>query len=213
MSVDNKPPDDRVPRRAFTPTNPIGKVVVQFDRFDVDGPWCLSTISQSELRSLLGRIKSIETVTVGEAFNQTEEPGKDYPIGSLSNKTAIERLVELRSPACRTPWLVHCPFPCWPEVRGGALLCSPSWACQHFEAWSFPRGISGMIQTRLRPSRAITRAEASARSRCRGIGIVVTAPAEVPDSYPGCGQSEPSSVYGYGRGEPVRHRGARELAA
>ena len=44
---------------------------------------------------LLNRIKSIETMTMSEAFNQRDEPGKDYAIADLPSKAARERLVVL----------------------------------------------------------------------------------------------------------------------
>lgn len=92
-----RPSNDRTPRKArtFNPTDPTDKVVVQFGRFDVDSQWCLSTIAPDELRTLLNRIKSFETMTVTEAFNQHDEPGKDYSIADLPLNAALERLVEL----------------------------------------------------------------------------------------------------------------------
>ena len=76
-------------------TNLTGKVVVQFGRFDIDGQWCLSKITPDDMRTLLGRIRSIETMSITEAFNHGDEPGKDYPIDDLPSKAARERLVEL----------------------------------------------------------------------------------------------------------------------
>jgi hypothetical protein len=91
------PSDDRTPRKArtFNPTNPTGKVVVQFGRFDIGSQWCLSKMTPTEMRTLLDRIRSIETMTVIEAFNYGEEPGKDYSIDDLPSRAARERLVEL----------------------------------------------------------------------------------------------------------------------
>jgi hypothetical protein len=88
-------PADKRPRRAFTPSEPEGKLVVLFSRIDLDGPWCLTKISQAHHRHLLGRIQGFESMTVREAFNQGEEPGKDYAINDLPNKDARKRLVEL----------------------------------------------------------------------------------------------------------------------
>ncbi len=92
-----RPTDDRRPRKArtFNPTNSTGTVVVQFGRFDVDSQWCLSKITPDAMRTLLARIRSIESMTVAEAFNNRDEPGKDYSIDDLPSKEARERLVEL----------------------------------------------------------------------------------------------------------------------
>jgi hypothetical protein len=92
-----RPSDDRIPRKArtFNPTNPTDKVVVQVGRFDVGSQWCLSEVTQDEIRTLLGRIRSIETMTITEAFNYGDEPGKDYSIEDLPTKAARDRLVEL----------------------------------------------------------------------------------------------------------------------
>ena len=94
-----RPPKDdrRTPLRKheFTPPDPSGKVVVQFGRCDVGGPWCLSKLSTGELVTLLQRIAAFETMTVSEAFNARDEPGKDYPVSDLPSKEARERLVEL----------------------------------------------------------------------------------------------------------------------
>lgn len=98
VALGARPRDDRTPRKAhtFNPTNPTGKVVLQFGRFDIDGQWCLSKITPDDMRTLLGRIRSIETMSVTEAFNNGDEPGKDYSIADLPSKAARERLVELK---------------------------------------------------------------------------------------------------------------------
>ncbi len=92
-----RPAGDRTPRKArtFNPTNPTGKVVVQLGRFDLGSEWCLSKITPSDHRSLLKRIRDIETMTVSEVFNQREEPGKDYPVADIPLRAARDRLVEL----------------------------------------------------------------------------------------------------------------------
>ncbi|WP_189209036.1 hypothetical protein [Actinokineospora fastidiosa] len=88
-------PTEKRPRRALTPSEPEGKLVVLFSRIDLDGPWCLTKISQTDHRNLLSRIQSFETMTVREAFNHGEEPGKDYAIEDLPSKAARKRLEEL----------------------------------------------------------------------------------------------------------------------
>jgi hypothetical protein len=92
-----RPSDDRTPRKArtFNPTTPTGKVVVQSGRFDIDSQWCISKIRPDEMRTLFNRIRSIATMTVIEAFNYGDEPGKDYSIDDLPSRAARERLVEL----------------------------------------------------------------------------------------------------------------------
>jgi hypothetical protein len=73
-----RPSDDRIPRktRTFNPTNPTGKVVVQFGRFDVGSQWCLSKITSDEMRTLLDRVRSIETMAITEVFNYSDEPAR-----------------------------------------------------------------------------------------------------------------------------------------
>ncbi|MGH3830079.1 MAG: hypothetical protein ACRDRS_06435 [Pseudonocardiaceae bacterium] len=68
---------------------------MQFGRFDIGSQWCLAKITPEEMLTLLGRIRSIETMTITEAFNYGDEPGKDYSIDDLPSKAARERLVEL----------------------------------------------------------------------------------------------------------------------
>jgi hypothetical protein len=81
--------------RKFAVAEPDGKVVVQFGRFDVDGPWCLSKITPDDHRNVLTKIRDIETMTVKEVFNNTEEPGKDYDVNRLPTSVASKRLAEL----------------------------------------------------------------------------------------------------------------------
>lgn len=69
---------------------------MQFGRFDAGSQWCLSKITPDEIRTLLGRIRNIETMTITEVFNSSDEPGKDYSIEDLPSNAARERLVELK---------------------------------------------------------------------------------------------------------------------
>lgn len=93
-----RPKGGKTPRmqRKFNPTDPAGKVVVQFGRFDVGSEWCLSQVESEELRTVLQRIGAIETMTVREAFNNQDEPGKDYSVADLPTKAARERLIHLK---------------------------------------------------------------------------------------------------------------------
>jgi hypothetical protein len=97
VDPDARPTGGRVPLKArtFNPTNSTGTVVVRFGRFDVGGQWCLSKITPDAMQKLLARIRDIETMTITEAFNNRDEPGKDYPIAELPSREARERLVEL----------------------------------------------------------------------------------------------------------------------
>jgi hypothetical protein len=60
------------------------KIRFRFDRVDVGGKWCVSLISQADLAALLKKLGHFETMTLSEAFFSGEEPGKRYPITSLS---------------------------------------------------------------------------------------------------------------------------------
>lgn len=97
VARDARPTDDRVPRKAhtFNPANSMDTVVVQFGRFDIGGEWCLSKITPDAMQTLLVRIRDIETMTIAEAFNNRDEPGKDYSLDDLPSKEARQRLVEL----------------------------------------------------------------------------------------------------------------------
>lgn len=88
-------PTARTPRREFRPDDPDGKIIIQFGRFDIGGPWCLTSITREDHAALLARIRSIERMTVLEAFNNGEEPGKDYEVGRIPNTQALSRLREL----------------------------------------------------------------------------------------------------------------------
>lgn len=87
--------NERRPRAEFTPSEPEGKVVVLFSRIDLDSHWCLTKISPADHRTLLERIKNVESMTVQEVFHRGDEPGKDYPLPNLPNKDALDRLREL----------------------------------------------------------------------------------------------------------------------
>lgn len=69
--------------------------MVQFGRFDIGSSWCLSKITPDGMKTLLARIRDIETMTITEAFNNRDEPGKDYSLDTLPSNEARERLVEL----------------------------------------------------------------------------------------------------------------------
>jgi len=77
VACGTRPSDDRIPRKArtFNPTNPTDKVVVQFGRFDVGSQWCLSEVTPDEMRTLLGRIRNIETMTITEGVQQRRRTG------------------------------------------------------------------------------------------------------------------------------------------
>ncbi|MGH3565499.1 MAG: hypothetical protein ACRDRH_05605 [Pseudonocardia sp.] len=68
---------------------------MQFGRCDVGSDWCITKITQPDHVTLLDRIRSIETMKVTEAFNASDEPGKDYELSGLPNRAAQERLVKL----------------------------------------------------------------------------------------------------------------------
>ena len=86
---------DQVPRRKVAPAPPpAGTLVVQFGRFDVDGPWCLSKITPEDHRNLLTRIGEIETMTVQQVFG-TGNTGTDYEVAKMPTPVALRRLTEL----------------------------------------------------------------------------------------------------------------------
>jgi hypothetical protein len=85
----------RQPRRRFEPQDSAGRLLIRFNKLDVGGPWCLANITQAEHRKMLERLRSIESMTVREAFNNGDEPGKHYPVDSLPNAEAQRRLEDL----------------------------------------------------------------------------------------------------------------------
>lgn len=62
---------------------------------DREGPWAWDNHDAKTLLAVLGHLKSVETMTVQEAF-QGGYPGKDYPVEALPTKTAQDRLVALK---------------------------------------------------------------------------------------------------------------------
>ena len=63
----------------------------RFNLTDIDGPWCLTKVTQSDHRDILTKLKEFEGMKVGEVFKGY--PGKDYD--SVSNPVANKRLLEL----------------------------------------------------------------------------------------------------------------------
>ncbi|TNM66869.1 hypothetical protein FHN55_12255 [Streptomyces sp. NP160] len=61
---------------------------------DLDGPWGFLKMAPTELRAVLDRLSSFETMTVREVFYTGEEPGKHYSVDDLV-KEARDRLTEL----------------------------------------------------------------------------------------------------------------------
>jgi len=89
------PAAKRVPPRAGQlPPPPTDTLIVRFNEFDVDGPWCLTKAPGSEIRDLLAKIASWETMRLMEVFTGGT-PGKDYDLPALPNKVARDRLREL----------------------------------------------------------------------------------------------------------------------
>jgi hypothetical protein len=88
--------DDRPRARTFVPADPDGKIIIQFGRVDVGGPWCLSKITPEDHQLLLENIRSFESMTMHEVFSSSGYPGKDYPLeNGLPNQEATDRLLTL----------------------------------------------------------------------------------------------------------------------
>lgn len=69
-------------------------LVVRLNRVDVGSPWCLSRISAADLSDLLGRLRSIESMTIeGLSANRV---WKDYKVEDVPNKDAAKRLQEIQ---------------------------------------------------------------------------------------------------------------------
>lgn len=69
-------------------------LVWRFADLDDSGEWCLSSIERDHLRGLLAKLKSFESMTVGEVFAPGAEHGKRYDIAKLPDR-ATRRLVEI----------------------------------------------------------------------------------------------------------------------
>lgn len=71
-----------------------GNLVVRWNRFDFDGPWCLARSDAVTIVELMKQIKSFESMTPKEVFdNPGTEVGKDYGDPScLPNEAARRRL-------------------------------------------------------------------------------------------------------------------------
>lgn len=82
--------------RAFRPSGSDSSLRVRFNHVDVSGPWCLSLIEPDHLADLLGRLRSLETMTCAEVFFAPDrDEGKTYQVDDLPNTDARSRLVEL----------------------------------------------------------------------------------------------------------------------
>jgi hypothetical protein len=102
-----KTPPVRTAAAAKSPPRPSGglpgtgnsgeRMCWRFGFVDEAGPWGFDTVSSgSELCEILGHLRSIETMTVGEVFpGGRSYPGKDYTISSIPNSEAHSRLDEI----------------------------------------------------------------------------------------------------------------------
>jgi hypothetical protein len=88
-------PDERKPRREFTPEDADDKLVILFSRVDLDSEWCLTKITPEDHRGLLDRIRSIESMTLFQVFSNDGKIGKDYDIPTIPSAGARRRLEEL----------------------------------------------------------------------------------------------------------------------
>lgn len=68
--------------------------VWRFADLDSDGPWSLSSCSQSDLPDIFAKLKTFEAMKLGEIFAPGSEHGKTYPVETLP-KHAQDRLTEL----------------------------------------------------------------------------------------------------------------------
>ena len=68
--------------------------VWRFADLDDEGPWALSACSQSDLPDIFAKLKSFETMTIGQIFQPGSDHGKAYPVETLP-KHALDRLTEL----------------------------------------------------------------------------------------------------------------------
>jgi hypothetical protein len=69
-------------------------LVWRFGHLDDDGDWCLSQIGTDALRGLLDKLKSFETMTVGEVFAPGSEHGKRYAVEDMPSQ-AQHRLLAI----------------------------------------------------------------------------------------------------------------------
>lgn len=68
--------------------------VWRFADVDDGGDWSLHTIKPEEFVGLLDKLKSFESMTIGEIFAPGQEHGKRYPVNDLP-AAAWKRLLEL----------------------------------------------------------------------------------------------------------------------
>jgi hypothetical protein len=64
----------------------------RFRHVDHDGPWGFGKMNGEELCGLMKTLASFETMTMGEAFPGSGQPGKDYDIEGIPTQEARDRL-------------------------------------------------------------------------------------------------------------------------
>lgn len=69
--------------------------VWRFADLDDDGPWALSACSTTDLPDIFAKLKTFESMTIGEIFSPGSDHGKSYSVETLP-KHALDRLTELR---------------------------------------------------------------------------------------------------------------------
>ena len=68
--------------------------VWRFADLDDDGPWALSSCTQKDLPDIFAKLRTYESMRIGEIFSPGSEHGKAYPVETLP-KHAQDRLVTL----------------------------------------------------------------------------------------------------------------------
>lgn len=86
-----------MPRRSLLPGAETSdkRICWRFRHVDHDGPWGLENVDGQTLRWLCERLAQFESMTVNEIFNNGDEPGKDYDVHRIPNRTALDRLEEM----------------------------------------------------------------------------------------------------------------------
>lgn len=72
-----------------TPSGQDSTITWRFSEHDDDGEWSLAQITPEHLAGLIGKLRSFETMTVGELFRPGSEHGKRYAVESTPGHVQV----------------------------------------------------------------------------------------------------------------------------
>jgi hypothetical protein len=67
----------------------------RFGLVDHGGPWGFEAVGAGDLCDVLRKLRDLESMTVGEVFSGSGQPGKDYTVSQIPNDAAHVRLEQM----------------------------------------------------------------------------------------------------------------------